>query len=515
MVKQRGFKPDWVDVAGEQVEGLYYDKALKVYYFYKIDPVTKKRSKVTRRKKAKAALELYNYKLESAEQDKVKLEIDDDEVKSIQSQKSKLTLEWSDTDKYHKIISKYPNWLHDKNQRKACDKELRESLFGFMKNKYVNTSIPENIIIEKFVEMLDANPREVSERFIQMGREDLVGIIHLPKNFKRSKTELPKMLEWYLTEEERSRDTIRYGKLFWEQFCDIVNVPYLEQVTLNHIKTYKQKLVAIKTRKKFSYKWLNFRYELVRRVVRHAKLHTENKSYVNDVLDNMEILKASGGKKGSRITPKPMSRNDFQLMLNYFKEELKKAKTYTTKLRYSKWIAIFLTAANTCSYFQDLCDMTFVTKSGHLGLDLQNKTLTMYREKKSTVKVAVLWDETVKAIKLFRENQGCHTDYVFETKKNKKNTASRLRDEFWRYTRPKIAEHYDNKEFLKIEFNQIRDAGFTACALAGLHIEQRNYVSGHKNSGDDDAYLLRQPKLAKPACDAMYEYFIQDIELQK
>jgi len=63
------------------------------------------------------------------------------------------------------------------------------------------------------------------------------------------------------------------------------------------------------------------------------------------------------------------------------------------------------------------------------------------------------------------------------------------------------------EELLKIEFNQIRDACFTACADAGLPIEQRNYVSGHKNIGDDDAYLLRQPKLAKPACDAIYSYF--------
>jgi len=111
-------------------------------------------------------------------------------------------------------------------------------------------NLPNNFIIERFVEMLDANPREISEIFIKMGREDLVGIIHLPKNYKRSKTKLSDMLEWYLTEEERSRDTIRYCKSFWEQFCEIVNVPYLEQISLNHIKVYKQQLKKIKTEKK-------------------------------------------------------------------------------------------------------------------------------------------------------------------------------------------------------------------------------------------------------------------------
>jgi hypothetical protein len=472
-----GRKADFVEVAGEAIEGLYYDKALDVYYYYKTDPVTKKRKKITRRKKTKAALELYNYNLDQAEIDNVRLPVEERET--------------TDTVATEKVVTV--------NGKKEIEYELHYAV-----------NIPENIVLEKFVEMLDSNPREMSERFIQMGREDLAGIIHLPKNYKRSKTELSKMLEWYLTEEERSRDTIRYSKSFWEQFCDIVNVPYLEQVTLSHIKAYKQQLKTIKTNEKFSHKWLNFRYELVRRVVRHAKLHTENKSYINDVLDNMEILKASGGKKDNRKNPKPMSKSEFQLMLNYFKGELKKANTRTKKIRYSKWIAVFLTAANTCSYFQDICDMALIKKTGHLGLDLHNKTLAMYREKKSTVKVAVLWKETVEAIKVFRDHQGCQTDFVFETKTTKKNTASRLRDEFWRNIRPKISKHYDNKPLLKIEFNQIRDAGFTACALAGLHIEQRNYVSGHKNSGDDDAYLLRQPKLAKPACDAMYEYFMKE-----
>jgi hypothetical protein len=492
-MKAKGKKPDFANVAGEDVEGLYSDKCLNVYYFYTIDPTTKKKNKVTRRNKAKAALDLYNYKLQFAGQDftKVFLDTEDDEDGGK-------ILKSSDDKSY--II---PAAMPDKEQVKFKDKDGYEC--SIITNEVFN--VPNNFIIERFVEMLDVNPREISEIFIKMGREDLVGIIHLPKNYKRSKTELSKMLEWYLTEEERSRDTIRYGKLFWGQFCDIVNVPYLEQITLNHIKIYKQQLKSIRTKKKLSHKWLNYRYELVRRVVRHAKLHVENKSYINDVLDNMEILKATGGKDNNRKNPKPISKEEFQLMLNYFKAELKKANTPSKKVRYSKWVALFLTAANTCSYFQDICDMTLAKKSGHLGLDLNGNTLTMYREKKSTVKVAVLWNETVDAIKLFRKYQNCQTDYVFETKKNKKNTASRLRDEFWRYVRPKIANQYNNKELLKIEFNQIRDAGFTACAIAGLHIEQRNYVSGHRNTGDDDAYLLRQPKLAKPACDAIYSYF--------
>ncbi len=502
-MKAKGRKANYVQVAGQVVEGLYYDRALNVYYFYVIDPTTKKKRKVTRRNKAKAALELYNYNLQIAGQDFTKVFLDSEDDAD-----SGVVFKSSDSKAY--IVS---SSMPDKEQVEYKDKD------GF--NCLLTTdevfSIPNNFIIERFVEMLDDNPREMSETFIKMGREDLAGIIHLPKNYKRSKTKLTDMLEWYLTHEERSRDTIRYCKSFWEQFCSIVNVPYLEQITLDHIKVYKAHLTNLKRTNKLSKRWLKGRYEAVRRIVRHTKLHIKNKDIVNHVLDDMTILTVR--KARGKANPQPISKQEFKLFMDYFNGELDKAKSISAKIRYSKWIALFLIAANTCSYFKDMVDMTISKKPGQLGLDFKNKTLAMYREKKDTIKIAVLWDETIEAIKRFREYQGCKTKYVFETRiridkfgkktGGQQNTASRLRDEFWRNIRPKVAEHYDNDGLLKIKFEHIRDAGFTACAKAKLHIEQRNYVSGHKNRGDDDNYLLREPELAEPACDAMYDYFLK------
>ena len=367
-MKTKGVKPSFVQVAGEVVEGLYYDKALNVYYYYVIDPTTNKKKKITRRNKAKAALELYNYNLLTAEQDFTKIFFDSEDDRN-----GGVIIKSSDDKSY--IL---PAAMPDREQVEYIDQDGERHTLSTDEV----FSISNDFVIERFVEILDATPREIAETFIKMGREDLAGIVNLPKNYKRTKTKLSDILEWYLTDEERSRDTIRYSKLFWQQFCDIVNVPYLEQVTLKHIKAYKEQLKSINKKRKLSYKWLNYRYELVRRVVRHAKLHTDNKSFVNDVLGDMEILTVSGGKKTSRKNPKPISKYEYQLMLNYFRAELVKANTYLKKVRYSKWIAIFMTAANTCSYFQDLCDMTLVSKAGYLGLDLQNKTLAMYREKK-------------------------------------------------------------------------------------------------------------------------------------
>ncbi len=493
-MKAKGQKPNFVEVAGEIVEGLYYDKALKVYYYYIIEPTTKKRKKVTRRNKAKAALELYNYKLQTTDAEKVKIP-----HKFIFSKKIGVDPE---------------NLTHiEGNTEKAIIQGKEVSITEMIPA----TQVPNNVIIQSFVDMLDENPREISETFIQMGREDLAGIIHLPKNYKRSKTKLSDMLEWYLTHEERSRDTIRYSNLFWEQFCNIVNVRYMEQITLDHIKVYRNHLTNLKKTNKRSKRWLVARFEVVKRIVRHSKLHIKNKDIANYLLDEMSILSLKKAK--GKANPQPISKEEFKLFMDFFENELNKAKSITAKIRYSKWIALFLMGANTCSYFKDLVDMTIAKKPGQLGLDFENQTLAMYRDKMNTIKIAVLWSESIKAVQLFRENQECQTDYVFETKaridKNgkksggKKNTASRLRDEFWRYIRPKVAKYYNNNELLKIKFEHIRDACFTACAKAKLHIEQRNYVSGHKNRGDDDRYLLREPELAKPACDAMHHYFLE------
>jgi hypothetical protein len=493
-MKTKGKKPNFVQVAGEVVEGLYYDRALKVYYFYIIEPTTKKKKKVCRRNKAKAALELYNYKLQEAEIEKVKTPYEPNIIKSVGVTPNNYTTIEGHTEKT--VI-------------RGKEVTLTEHINALY--------MPQNVIIQSFVDMLDANPREISEKFIQMGREDLAGIIHLPKNYKRSKTKLSDMLEWYLTYEERGRDTIRYCNLFWEQFCSIVNVPYLEQITLDHIKVYKTHLTNCKKADKRSKRWLKGRYEVIKRIVRHTKLHVKNKDIIHHVLDDMTILSVRKAK--GKANPQPISKKEFNLFMNFFTDELKKAKSISAKIRYSKWIALFLTASNTCSYFKDMVDMTISKKPGQLGLDFNNSTLAMYREKKDTIKIAVLWNETIEAIKRFREYQECQTKYAFETRirvdKNgkktggQKNTASRLRDEFWRYIRPKVATHYDNDDLLKIKFEHIRDACFTACARAKLPIEQRNYISGHKNRGDDDNYLLREPKLAEPACNAMYDYFMK------
>ena len=306
MAKKSGITPSFVEVAGESVEGLYFDKGLNSYYFYVIDEITGRKRKITRRNKAKAALELYNYNIQKQEQKTVTFQ----------------------TDKVEPNIQQvYPlTWNKKKRDFDLSEKPIDSIQIGF------NTRVPESYIFEQFVEMLDTNPRKVSETFIKMGREDLASIIHLPKNFKVSRTKLTDLLEWYLTNEERSRDTIRYATKFWNRFSKIVNVLHMEQITLEHIKEYKKNINETIRKNKLSKNYAKTRYEYIRRIFKHAKLHMENKNELNRVIDNLDILQSNGV---TRKKPTPISQSEFRTILDYVTEQYINTKTIAKKLRYA------------------------------------------------------------------------------------------------------------------------------------------------------------------------------------
>ena len=50
----------------------------------------------------------------------------------------------------------------------------RDGRTVFLETPYVY-QIPDNFILERFIELLDENPRRLAETFAEMGREDLTG----------------------------------------------------------------------------------------------------------------------------------------------------------------------------------------------------------------------------------------------------------------------------------------------------------------------------------------------------
>jgi len=496
---KRGPKPKWVKVGGVEIEGLYEDKANKVYYWYEEDPITGKAQKNSRTKKSEAALELYRYNLTKKAQETTKIFIDTEDGDGS-------TTKALFDDAY--VVS-----IEEPIEEHVMFKD-KDGKTVILQTPYVY-QIPDYFILERFVEMLDSNPRKLSEKFIKMGREDLAGVIHLPKNFTLPRTKLRDMLDWYFDYEERSTDTKKKVKPHFLEFVDIVNVDFMEQVSNDHIQAYRKRIIALKKAGFHTKTYLKHRFDAVKRIFRHAKLHMENKAELNNKIDALEAI-LSVDSEGETKNAKPIEVNQMQWLLRAMDQ---KPKNRAEKLRLAKWKAILLTALNTCSYMKDVCDMTFKPTNSIEGVDLEGGTLSMYRVKSSIAKIAVLWQDTIEAILHYRELRDSDSNYVFVTRNDTPCLTSHLRKEWSKYIKPlasKVAsDEMDKKIDLSfLEFSMIRDGCFTACAKAHLPIDQRNFVSGHKNLGTDDDYLLRQPELAKPACDAIYAYFIQGNGIQ-
>jgi hypothetical protein len=59
-----------------------------------------------------------------------------------------------------------------------------------------------------------------------------------------------------------------------------------------------------------------------------------------------------------------------------------------------------------------------------------------------------------------------------------------------------------------VTWSHIRDGAYTAAAQApGVDEKFARLLAGHKSAGLQDKYVLRNPQIVKPACDAVYSAY--------
>jgi integrase len=127
-------------------------------------------------------------------------------------------------------------------------------------------------------------------------------------------------------------------------------------------------------------------------------------------------------------------------------------------------------------------------------IDLVAGTLVTRRPKTGVSRVAVLWPETVAALKaLPREG-----DHVFYTRVRSYTVFSAL--DAWRKYREAAGLGGD------ITFCMVRDAAFTI-ACAETTSDMARVLAGHRLAGAVDNYVRRAPMFVRPACDAIRSHF--------
>lgn len=176
------------------------------------------------------------------------------------------------------------------------------------------------------------------------------------------------------------------------------------------------------------------------------------------------------------VKPKPIPPADFHKLLD------KGGET---------WRVWLLLGLNLCLHLDEICGLKWT------DFDVEAGTYAAIREKTRRQRIpraAVLWPETLVELKKLLPQRG---PYVLVSPLGTRFSANAKANKFPALRKlAKVSETYT--------FDSIRDGAYTAAAHASPDERLARVLGGHKAAGLQDNYVLRNPKIVKPACEAVY-----------
>ena len=155
------------------------------------------------------------------------------------------------------------------------------------------------------------------------------------------------------------------------------------------------------------------------------------------------------------------------------------------------WRAWILMGLNAAMKIEEICALEWK------HVDLEAGTLSMLRRKTRMPKCAVLWPETVAAIRTLRRGPV----YVFTSPHGTRFTSAQSRCNEFAKLRVKAGVPD------AVTFSEFRDGAYTtACGAPIQDGRLAKVLAGHA-TGMDDAYVLRTPEMVRPVCDAVYNHY--------
>lgn len=180
------------------------------------------------------------------------------------------------------------------------------------------------------------------------------------------------------------------------------------------------------------------------------------------------------------VKPQPISRVHFHALL---------AVSNPT------WRAWLLVGLNCCLHMEEVCDLRWA------DLDLDKGTYACIRNKTRRQRIpraATLWPETRAALQALPRRGDCPFVFV-STHGTRFNKNTRINDFKDLRTKAKVPD--------EVTFDSLRDAAYSAAAHGTTDERIARVLAGHKAAGLQDNYVLRNPEIARPACDAVYQTF--------
>lgn len=279
---------------------------------------------------------------------------------------------------------------------------------------------------------------------------------------------LDQLLSSYI-EKGMTRHEVAQSKLFWGEFVQATGAATLEQVTHDTVRIYEKKIQEMR----LSPKSVRLRFTKLRTILRYEMRRAEDKTEYRQALDVLMMLQSPSGEN---LNPRPMTPQVFWA----FYRAAVAAKDH-------QFAAMMLMMLNCCMYAGEVAQVKWTE------VNFKTRALVSQRSKTKVTRVAVLWPETLAAIKKLPNDR----ELVFYSKRR-----SFTSDLIY-----KIFANYRTTLNLPDALpSDIRDAAYTvACRVSDL--EKAEILAGHRLPGKSDNYLKRYPEIVQPGCDAIYKEF--------
>ena len=287
--------------------------------------------------------------------------------------------------------------------------------------------------------------------------------------------------------------TIRNAKTWWKEFCKVVNVKTIRDVTSEDVRKYND-YVHEEARKRDGWRrYILNRFYTVNSIVNHIRGtdNREDKFKLKEIL-NEELIMV----KKPKPNPKPISTKNYNLFLKAT-ENCKDA---------IKWKAILLLAGN--GGFTPI-DYTYLEKRDILWKD---KMIIMDRKKTGADRMFLLWERTLDALRdYYATNENKGSSYVFVNRYGKPYTANSI-GKYWRERLKPIT-----KIQKVVEFSQIKDSvqtesinRYNCDPIAVCYVLGHEVRKGNANvASSTQSYLKREAKKTKEVIESMEKYFFK------
>jgi len=306
------------------------------------------------------------------------------------------------------------------------------------------------------------------------GVPELAGLRYL--SLPKTPLTLAELFTAYEQRNGSKRATKEYTRHVWERFIKFTEANTIDDLTTEKLQVFtnhiEATIAAPATRKLY--------YSKIKTIIAFGLKCGLDAEQIRAALDRAKVLWTAARIPAPK--PTPISKKDFHTLL----------KSDTPAVGMRSWLLVGL---NLCLHIGEVRDLKWeeFDLDGGTYVSIRGKT-----EEHRIPRAATLWPETIKALRELKAHAK-QSPYVFVSRYGTRFGRTACMDRFQKFR--------DDAELPHITFDSIRDGAYTAACQLCPDERWARLLAGHRSPGLQDSYVLRNPKIVAPACDAVYKAF--------